>query len=83
MLNFNFQNPPKINFGENKLTIPATGSESSGNSVVTRNGNKLPFNSPLVRPLFVVLDPSVTLSLPDRQISNGVVDAFIHTIEQY
>jgi NADP-dependent alcohol dehydrogenase len=65
------------------LTLPATGSESNGNSVVTRDGNKLPFNSPLVCPLFAVLDPTVTLSLSDRQISNGVVDAFIHTIEQY
>ena len=65
------------------LTLPATGSESNGNSVVTREGNKLPFASPLVRPLFAVLDPTVTLSLSDRQISNGVVDAFIHTIEQY
>ena len=65
------------------LTLPATGSESNGNSVVTRDGNKLPFKSPLVRPLFAVLDPSVTLSLSDRQISNGVVDAFIQTIEQY
>jgi NADP-dependent alcohol dehydrogenase len=65
------------------LTLPATGSESNGNSVVTRDGNKLPFASPLVRPLFAVLDPKVTLSLSDRQISNGVVDAFVHTIEQY
>ena len=65
------------------LTLPATGSESNGNSVVTREGNKLPFSSPLVRPEFAVLDPSVTLSLSDRQISNGVVDAFVHTIEQY
>lgn len=65
------------------LTLPATGSESNANSVVTRDGNKLPFNSPLVQPLFAVLDPTVTLSLSDRQISNGVVDAFVHTIEQY
>ena len=65
------------------LTLPATGSESNGNSVVTREGTKLPFSSPLVRPLFAVLDPKVTLSLSDRQISNGVVDAFVHTIEQY
>ena len=65
------------------LTLPATGSESNGNSVVTRDGNKLPFSSALVRPLFAVLDPNVTLSLSDRQIGNGVVDAFIHTIEQY
>jgi len=65
------------------LTLPATGSESNGNSVVTRDGNKLPFSSSLVKPLFAVLDPQVTLSLSDRQISNGVVDAFIHIIEQY
>lgn len=65
------------------LTLPATGSESNGNSVVTRDGNKLPFSSALVRPKFAVLDPKVTLSLSDRQISNGVIDAFIHVIEQY
>ncbi|WP_299569425.1 iron-containing alcohol dehydrogenase [uncultured Shewanella sp.] len=65
------------------LTLPATGSESNGGSVVTRDGNKLPFGSPLVRPLFAVLDPSVTLSLSDRQISNGVIDAYIHIMEQY
>tara|TARA_R110001592_G_scaffold359813_1_gene667156 strand:+ start:3405 stop:4562 length:1158 start_codon:yes stop_codon:yes gene_type:complete len=65
------------------LTLPATGSESNTGAVVTRDGNKLPFQSPLVRPLFAVLDPAVTLSLSDRQISNGVVDAFVHTMEQY
>jgi len=65
------------------LTLPATGSESNGNSVVTRDGTKLPFASPLVCPEFAVLDPSVTLSLSDRQISNGVVDAFVHVMEQY
>jgi NADP-dependent alcohol dehydrogenase len=65
------------------LTLPATGTESNANAVVTRDGNKLPFHSPLVQPLFAVLDPAVTLSLSDRQISNGAVDAFVHTIEQY
>ena len=65
------------------LTLPATGSESNTGAVVTRDGNKLPFSSPLVRPIFAVLDPAVTLSLSDRQISNGVVDAFVHTMEQY
>jgi NADP-dependent alcohol dehydrogenase len=65
------------------LTLPATGSESNTGSVVTRDGNKLAFMSPFVRPLFAVLDPSVTLSLSDRQIGNGVVDAFVHTMEQY
>lgn len=65
------------------LTLPATGSETNTGAVVTRNGNKLPFSSALVRPLFAVLDPAVTLTLSDRQISNGVVDAFVHTMEQY
>lgn len=65
------------------LTLPATGSETNPAAVITRNGNKLPFYNLLVRPQFAVLDPSVTLSLSDRQIGNGVVDAFIHTIEQY
>lgn len=65
------------------LTLPATGSESNTGAVVTRNGNKLPFQSPLVRPIFAILDPAVTLSLSDRQIGNGAVDAFVHTMEQY
>lgn len=65
------------------LTLPATGSESNTGAVVTRDGNKLPFSSPLVRPLFAVLDPAVTLSLSSRQVGNGVVDAFVHTMEQY
>lgn len=65
------------------LTLPATGSESNTGAVITRDGHKLPFGSPLVRPVFAVLDPTVTLSLSDRQISNGVVDAFVHTVEQY
>ncbi|WP_299073119.1 iron-containing alcohol dehydrogenase [uncultured Paraglaciecola sp.] len=65
------------------LTLPATGSESNTGAVVTRNGTKLPFNSPLVRPIFAVLDPAVTLSLSERQVGNGVVDAFVHTMEQY
>lgn len=65
------------------LTLPATGSETNVGSVVTRDGAKLAFHSPLISPLFAVLDPLVTLSLSDRQISNGVVDAFVHVMEQY
>ena len=65
------------------LTLPATGSESNTGAVVTRNGNKLSFASPLVRPIFAILDPAVTLSLSARQVGNGVVDAFVHTMEQY
>ena len=65
------------------LTLPATGSESNSNGVVTRHGNKLPFGNKLLRPQFAVLDPQVTLSLSDRQIGNGIVDAFVHVMEQY
>lgn len=65
------------------LTLPATGSESNVGAVVTRGTDKLPFGSELVRPVFAVLDPAVTLTLPYRQIANGVVDAFVHTMEQY
>jgi NADP-dependent alcohol dehydrogenase len=65
------------------LTLPATGSESNTGAVITRDGHKLPFGNELVRPAFAVLDPAVTLSLSDRQIANGVVDAFVHTMEQY
>jgi len=65
------------------LTLPATGSETNPAAVVTRDGNKLSFAHTLVRPTFAVLDPSVTLTLNDRQIGNGVVDAFVHITEQY
>ena len=67
------------------LTLPATGSEMNGNSVVTRveTQEKLSFASLAVMPQFSVLDPEVIFSLPDRQVANGVVDAFIHVMEQY
>lgn len=67
------------------LTLPATGTESNGNSVVTKAATqeKLSFGSPLVYPQFAILDPTTTYSLPTRQISNGVVDAFVHIMEQY
>ncbi|MEH2158190.1 iron-containing alcohol dehydrogenase [Nostoc sp.] len=67
------------------LTLPATGSEMNTNSVVTKweTQEKLPFSSPLVFPRFSVLDPETTFSLPVRQISNGIVDAYTHVMEQY
>lgn len=65
------------------LTLPATGSESNVVSVVSRGDDKLSFVSSRVRPIFAVLDPEVSLSLPPRQVSNGVVDAFVHVMEQY
>ncbi|MDO6695777.1 iron-containing alcohol dehydrogenase [Aliiglaciecola sp. 3_MG-2023] len=67
------------------LTLPATGTETNTAAVVTRReyNLKLPFMSEHVRPKFAVLDPQVTYSLPERQLANGVVDAFVHVIEQY
>jgi NADP-dependent alcohol dehydrogenase len=67
------------------LTLPATGTESNGNSVVTRyeTQQKLSFSSALVYPQFAILDPTVTFSLPPKQVANGVVDAFVHVMEQY
>jgi NADP-dependent alcohol dehydrogenase len=67
------------------LTLPATGSESNGNSVISRNATqeKLAFASPLSYPVFSALDPETTFSLPSKQVRNGVVDAFVHVMEQY
>ncbi|MEH1817574.1 MAG: iron-containing alcohol dehydrogenase [Nostoc sp.] len=67
------------------LTLPATGSEMNTNAVVTKweTQEKLAFSSPLVFPRFSVLDPETTFSLPVRQISNGIVDAYTHVMEQY
>jgi len=67
------------------LTLPATGSESNGGSVISKKATKqkLPFMSPLVYPKFAVLDPDVIKSLPQRQVVNGLVDAFVHVCEQY
>jgi NADP-dependent alcohol dehydrogenase len=67
------------------LTLPATGTEMNGNSVISRVSlnHKLAFGSSLLMPQFSVLDPEATYSLPKNQIANGVVDAFIHVLEQY
>ncbi|ELY3596661.1 alcohol dehydrogenase [Cronobacter turicensis] len=67
------------------LTLPATGSESNKGAVVSRRatGDKQAFHSPYVQPRFAILDPVYTYTLPPRQVANGVVDAFVHTVEQY
>ena len=67
------------------ITLPATGSEMNSGAVITRaeTHEKLAFASPLTYPKFSVLDPTVTYSLPPRQTANGVVDAFVHVMEQY
>lgn len=67
------------------LTLSATGSETNERVVISRaeTCQKLAFATPLVMPRFAILDPEVTYSLPVRQVANGVVDSFIHVIEQY
>ena len=65
------------------LTLPATGSEMNRGGVVTFNHGKWPFHNDLVFPVFSVLDPTLTFSLPKTQVANGVVDTFIHVCEQY
>jgi len=67
------------------LTLPATASEMNANSVITNpeKGAKLPFRSAHCFPVFSILDPEVTYTLPERQIANGVADPFVHIIEQY
>ena len=67
------------------LTLPATGSESNSGAVITKaeTQDKLAFLSPFVQPKFAVMDPDVMKTLPDRQLVNGVVDAWVHVCEQY
>ncbi|VTU09055.1 NADH-dependent butanol dehydrogenase 1 [Actinobacillus porcinus] len=67
------------------LTLPATGSEMNHRAVVSRRAtqDKVSLYSDLIRPQFAILDPTTTFSLPVRQTANGVVDAFVHTLEQY
>lgn len=67
------------------LTLPATGSEANGGSVITRKstGEKLFFISEQVYPRFSILDPATMLSLPAKQVRNGIVDTWAHVMEQY
>lgn len=67
------------------LTLAATGSEMNSGGVITREETqeKLAFGSPLLFPKFSVLDPEITFSLPPRQVANGIVDAYVHVMEQY
>ena len=67
------------------LTLPATGSETNAHSVITKakTQDKLAFSNPLLKPVFAVMDPDVMKTLPERQLANGIVDAFVHVCEQY
>ena len=67
------------------LTLPATGSEMNSGSVITRaeTKEKLAMGGPGLFPEFSILDPVVVSSIPQRQLANGITDAFTHVLEQY
>ncbi len=67
------------------LTLPATGSEANSGAVISREelSEKRAMGGPLFFPKFSFCDPSVVATLPKRQIANGIIDAFVHTLEQY
>ncbi|MBC6296259.1 iron-containing alcohol dehydrogenase [Listeria sp. FSL L7-1517] len=67
------------------LTLPATGSEMNSGGVVTfvEKKAKLSFGSPFTYPVFSLLDPELTYTLPKRQLANGIMDAYVHVMEQY
>lgn len=67
------------------LTISATGSETSDSAVLTNTalGLKRGLSSDANRPLFALMDPELTYSLPPYQTACGVVDIMMHTLERY
>jgi len=67
------------------LTLPATGSEMNSGAVITRKETKekLAMGGPGLFPMFSILDPQVITSIPQRQLANGLTDAFTHVLEQY
>ena len=67
------------------LTLPATGSEMNSGSVVSIKATqeKRDFGGSAMFPKFSICDPTVIASLPKRQLQNGVIDAFVHVLEQY
>lgn len=67
------------------LTLPATGSESNSGAVISRSElkEKRVMGGPLFFPKFALLDPTFVATLPKRQLANGIIDAFTHTMEQY
>lgn len=68
------------------LTIPAAGSEGSGNSVITNEEThqKISVRYPgLIRPRFAIMNPELTMSLPWDQTAFGIVDMMAHIYERY
>ena len=68
------------------LTIPAAGSEGSGNAVITNEKTlqKLGIRQPmLLRPKFAVMNPELTMPLPEWQTASGISDMMAHIMERY
>lgn len=68
------------------LTIPAAGSEGSGNSVITneKTHQKISVRYPFVlRPRFAIMNPELSYSLPWFQTACGIVDMMAHIYERY
>lgn len=68
------------------LTIPAAGSEGSGNSVITKldGMHKISLRTDFaLRPKFAVLNPELTFTLPPEQTAAGVADMMAHILERY
>jgi len=67
------------------VTIAAAGSEMSNSSVITNEngGLKRGCNNDLSRPRFAIMDPELTMTLPDYQTACGCVDILMHTMERY
>lgn len=68
------------------LTIPAAGSEGSGNSVITKLDGlkKLSLRTPeVLRPAFAVMNPELTYTLPAWQTACGITDMMAHIMERY
>ena len=67
------------------VTLPASGSEMNNRAIISRKAvrYKRAIMNPFLFPRFAILDPTKTYTLPVRQIGNGVVDTFVHVLEQY
>ena len=67
------------------LTIAAAGSETSDSAVLTLASEQLKrgLSTPLNRPRFAIMDPSLTVTLPPRQTACGITDIIMHTLDRY
>jgi NADP-dependent alcohol dehydrogenase len=65
------------------ITLPATGTEMNRNAVISRYETKEKYGITTDYPVFSILDPESTFSLPKNQVANGIADTFVHVMEQY